>query len=109
MASPVSAAGAYAATQRLASPTGAAAGAAIGATGGAAGGGSFGQALADVLQNVAETGKRADQQSAAAVNGKADMVDVVTAVAESQTAIETLVAVRDRVVAAYEEIMRMSI
>jgi flagellar hook-basal body complex protein FliE len=43
------------------------------------------------------------------VKGKADMIDVVTAVSESETAIETLVAVRDRVVAAYEEIMRMSV
>ena len=37
------------------------------------------------------------------------MVDVVTAVAESETAMETLVAVRDRVISAYEEIMRMPI
>ena len=35
------------------------------------------------------------------------MVDVVTAVAESELALETLVAVRDKVIAAYEEIMRM--
>jgi flagellar hook-basal body complex protein FliE len=106
MASPVSAASAYAATQRLASPAGTAG---LGGIPGAKPGASFSEALGDVLKSVAEAGQRADQQSAAAVQGKADMVDVVTAVAESQTAIETLVAVRDRVVAAYEEIMRMSI
>jgi len=33
----------------------------------------------------------------------------VTAVAESETALQTLVAVRDRVISAYEEIMRMPI
>jgi flagellar hook-basal body complex protein FliE len=37
------------------------------------------------------------------------VVDVVTAVAESETAIETLVSVRDKVIQAYEEIMRMPI
>ena len=37
------------------------------------------------------------------------VVNVVTAVAESEAAIETLVAVRDRVIAAYEEIMRMPV
>ena len=37
------------------------------------------------------------------------MVDVVTAVAESELALETLVAVRDKVIAAYEEIMRMPV
>ena len=41
--------------------------------------------------------------------GKANVVDVVTAVAESETALQTLVAVRDRVISAYEEIMRMQI
>lgn len=106
MASPTTAAGAYAATQRLASPS---SGAGIAGAPGASGGPSFADALGQVLQSVAETGMKADRQSAAAMQGKADMVDVVTAVAESQTAIETLVAVRDRVVAAYEDIMRMSI
>jgi flagellar hook-basal body complex protein FliE len=106
MASPTLAAGAYAATQRLATPS---AGAGLGAAAGAGGGGSFGDALGQVLGAVADAGKQADHQTAAAMQGKADMVDVVTAVAESQTALETLVAVRDRVIAAYEEIMRMSI
>jgi len=41
--------------------------------------------------------------------GKANIVDVVTAVAETEVAIDTLVSVRDKVVAAYEEIMRMPI
>ena len=41
--------------------------------------------------------------------GRADIVTVVTAVAESEAAIETLVAMRDRVIAAYEEIMRMPV
>jgi flagellar hook-basal body complex protein FliE len=37
------------------------------------------------------------------------MVDVVTAVAESEVAIETLVSVRDKVITAYEDIMKMPI
>ncbi|HTV38369.1 MAG TPA: flagellar hook-basal body complex protein FliE, partial [Xanthobacteraceae bacterium] len=41
--------------------------------------------------------------------GKANMVDVVTAVAESETAIATLVSVRDKVISAYEEILKMPI
>ena len=36
-------------------------------------------------------------------------MDVVTAVAETEVAIETLVSVRDRMITAYEEIMRMPI
>ena len=41
--------------------------------------------------------------------GKANMVDVVTAVAETEVAIETLVSVRDKVIPAYEDIMKMPI
>ena len=41
--------------------------------------------------------------------GKANIVDVVTAVSETEVAIEALVSVRDKVIAAYEEIMRMPI
>jgi flagellar hook-basal body complex protein FliE len=48
-------------------------------------------------------------QSQAAAVGKANMVDVVTAVAESEVAIDTLVSVRDKVIAAYDEIMKMPI
>jgi flagellar hook-basal body complex protein FliE len=44
-----------------------------------------------------------------AAAGKGDLVDVVTAITESEAALETLVAVRDRMIAAYEEIMRMPI
>jgi flagellar hook-basal body complex protein FliE len=37
------------------------------------------------------------------------MVDVVTAVAETQVAVEVVVAVRDNVITAYEEIMKIPI
>ena len=48
-------------------------------------------------------------QSQALAAGKANIVDVVTAVAETEVAIDTLVSVRDKVVSAYEEIMKMPI
>ena len=48
-------------------------------------------------------------QTQAAAGGKANMIDVVTAVAESEVAIDTLVSVRDKVISAYEEIMKMPI
>ena len=77
-------------------------------TGPAAGAG-FPTMLQGALDTVAQTGKAAEAQALAAASGKADIVDVVTAVAESEAALETLVAVRDRVIAAYEDIMRMPI
>ena len=69
----------------------------------------FGSLLAQALDSVAQTGAKADAQAVSVAGGKANVVDVVTAVAESETALQTLVAVRDRVISAYEEIMRMPI
>jgi len=76
---------------------------------GAAGGSSFGSVLKDVMHAVSAAGAKADAQTQSVAMGKANMVDVVTAVAESETAIATLVSVRDKVIAAYEDILKMPI
>ena len=97
------AAGAYAATQGLLSTPSKPGG------GQAATGLDFSSLIQGAVNGVAQSGKAAEAHAMAAASGKADIVDVVTAVAESEAALETLVAVRDRVIAAYEEIMRMPI
>jgi flagellar hook-basal body complex protein FliE len=97
-------AGAYATAQRLASPV-----SEMMPNESAKEGGGFADLVKQAVGSVAETGRVADGQTFEAAVGKSDMVDVVTAVAESEAALETLVAVRDRVIAAYEEIMRMPI
>ena len=96
------AAGAYAATQGLLGTPSKPGGA-------SATGVDFASLIQGAVSSVAQSGKAAETQAIAAAAGKADIVDVVTAVAESEAALETLVAVRDRVIAAYEEIMRMPI
>jgi flagellar hook-basal body complex protein FliE len=73
------------------------------------GGLNFGSVLKDVMTNVTAIGRRSDAQAESVAMGKANMIDVVTAVAESETAIQTLVSVRDKVIAAYEEILKMPI
>ncbi|GJE11282.1 MULTISPECIES: flagellar hook-basal body complex protein FliE [Methylobacterium] len=104
MASSNFAAGAYAAVQGLASgrPTPRVQPA-------SEAGGDFKQFLGQTLDSVGDAGRRADAQAVSAASGKANVVDVVTAVAESETALQTMVAVRDRMISAYEEIMRMQI
>jgi len=109
MASPISAANAYANIAKLgADPTGGLGGLGAGATKSES---SFGSMLKEALDAVHETGRKSDAQSQAMVNGKpnSNMVDVVTSVAETEVAINAVVAVRDKVIAAYEEIMRMPI
>lgn len=107
MATPLSAAGAYANVARLtADPSALVAG--LGG-GGAKSETSFASVLKEAIGSVNEIGKKSEVQSRALANGKSNMVDVVTAVAETEVAIDAVVAVRDKVIAAYEEIMRMPI
>ncbi len=46
---------------------------------------------------------------AAQVQGNAELIDVVTAISAAEASLETMLAVRDQVIAAYQEIMRMPI
>ena len=107
MASPLSAASAYANVARLAADP-ASALARLPVAGGDSAT-SFTSVLKEAMNAVSETGKKSDVQSRAMANGKSNMVDVVTAVAETEVAIDAVVAVRDKVIAAYEEIMKMPI
>jgi len=69
----------------------------------------FAKLLSGALDSVEETGKASDQKSLDLLNGKGNLVDVVTSVAQTQLAVEGLVAVRDRVISAYQSIMQMPI
>ena len=69
----------------------------------------FASFLANSVQQVVDTGRASDKMSLDLVNGRANVVDMVTAVSQTELAVETLVTVRDRVISAYEEIMRMPI
>ena len=105
MSTPTAAANAYAALARLSNPSAGALKSA-GTEGGEA---SFGSLLKNALGAVVEAGRTSDQQAKAMASGNSNIVDVVTAVAETEVAIEALVSVRDKVIQAYEEIMRMPI
>ena len=104
MATPGIAANAYASLAKLTDPSTMTKG-----LGGESGGPSFGSLVKDAVNALSKSTHNSDMQTQAAANGKANMVDVVTAVAESEVAIDTLVSVRDKVISAYEEIMKMPI
>ena len=102
MASPTVAANAYASLAKLIEQPGAGKGA-------DAGGPSFSALLKDAIGSVVDAGKKSHAQSVAMASGKANVMDVVTAVAETDVKVSTLVSVRDKVIAAYEDIMKMAI
>ncbi|MEH2509940.1 flagellar hook-basal body complex protein FliE [Nitrobacteraceae bacterium AZCC 1564] len=70
---------------------------------------SFGAVLKDAIGGVMDAGRKSDAQTIAMAQGKANVMDVVTAVAETDVAVSTLVSVRDRVIQSYEDIMKMPI
>lgn len=104
MTTPASAAGAYAS---LAGLIGNAPGRKGGSDG--SGGTDFGALVKQAMNAVTEIGHKSDTETQAVANGKANIIDVVTAVAESEVAVDALVSVRDRVIQSYDEIMKMPI
>jgi len=69
--------------------------------------------FADFLRKTAETAvdtlKQGEQASLAGVTGKADIAQVAAAVANADATLTTIVAVRDRVISAYQDIIKMPI
>ena len=104
MMTPLAAANAYAAAQK-----------AIGVDPGAVGqesgsvGGGFADLLKSAMTDAMKASKNAETQMANQVQGKAQLVDVVTAVSAAESSLETVMAIRDQVISAYQEIMRMPI
>jgi flagellar hook-basal body complex protein FliE len=102
MASPTVAANAYANLAKILDTGGP-------AKGGETQGLSFASVLKEAVGSVLDTGRKSDAQAVAMASGKANVMDAVTAVAETDVAVSTLVSVRDRVIQSYEDIMKMTI
>ena len=71
--------------------------------------GGPGEALGKAAASFAETLQRGEETARAAMTGGADAHALVRALSETQLAVETVVTVRDRVVEAYQEILRMPV
>lgn len=76
---------------------------------GTTGGADFASMVKDGIQTAIDSSKHGEEMSKQAVAGKADLRDVVTAVNDAEVTLETVVAVRDKVINAYNDILRMSI
>lgn len=68
---------------------------------------SFGTLLQQAGTGVVEALGKSEMASLQAVTGKADLAAVTEAVTNAQVALQTVVAVRDRVIAAYQDILKM--
>ena len=72
-----------------------------------------GPSFAGLLRTELEASKASlragEAKSVEALTGKASLQDVVEAVTEAELSLQKVTAVRDRVISAYQEIMRMPI
>jgi len=69
----------------------------------------FGQMLQGALEQTAKSTQHAENMMVAQQQGKAELIDAVTAVASAETSLQSVIAIRDQVISAYQEIMRMPI
>ena len=75
----------------------------------ASGGTDFASLLTSSLGSAVDTGRQAETQAMSAIGGGGDLTSVVTAVSRAELALQTTVAVRDRVLQAYQDIIKMPI
>lgn len=69
----------------------------------------FGGLVQEAIRQAGHSTRAAESQALAVAGGNADIVDVVTAIAAAETQLQTVLAVRDQVIQAYQEILRMPI
>lgn len=74
-----------------------------------AAGPSFAEVLKSTIGDAVSSSRQAETQMQAHSAGRADLINVVTSVAQAESSLETVMAVRDQVISAYQEIMRMPI
>ena len=106
MVAPLAVAKAYAAVQAQAANLSAAAPA---NTVGAPDGNGFGDILKNAMSDAVQSSRSAETQMIKQAQGKADLIDVATAVQSAQASLQTVLAVRDQVIQAYQQIMQMPI
>ena len=102
MMTALAAAKAYAAAGQTTSAT-------SGLAGAAEGGMDFGALVKNAMSDAMQASKNAETQIVNHTQGKAQLIDVATAISAAETSLETVMAVRDQVISAYQEIMRRPI
>ncbi len=73
------------------------------------GAGDFGATLQRAVQGAVDNFHAADARAVEALNGGGNLTDVVTALSRAELTLQTATAVRDRVVQAYQDIIKMPI
>jgi flagellar hook-basal body complex protein FliE len=68
---------------------------------------SFSDMVSKALSDAVDSGYKAEKVSTLAMMGKADLTQLVTAVNDAEQALSTVVAIRDKMISAYQQISQM--
>ena len=104
MAIPAAAAAAYRAAAQIATPA-----ASSGITPANVPGNNFSDFLSGAIKDSINNIRQGEHAATQQIEGKANLVDVVQSVNAAEITLDTVVAVRDKVVSAYQSIMNMPI
>ncbi|MDI7773810.1 flagellar hook-basal body complex protein FliE [Asticcacaulis sp. EMRT-3] len=69
----------------------------------------FGQMLKTAMTQTVQSTQNAEHLMVQQQAGKAELIDAVTAVANAQTSLQSVIAIRDQVISAYQQVMQMPI
>jgi flagellar hook-basal body complex protein FliE len=69
----------------------------------------FGQLVNQAISQAVTDSRAAEAQMTAQVQGKANLIDVVTAISSAQTSLATMIAIRDQMISSYQQVMNMAI
>lgn len=78
-------------------------------SGASSSGGAFGDLVAKAAESTIGDIKKAEQVTADAVVGKATLNEVVNSINSADVALKSVIAVRDKVINAYQDIIKMPI
>jgi len=69
----------------------------------------FGKMVQSAMDQAAQSTRNAENMMVQQQSGKAELIDAVTAVANAETSLQSVIAIRDQVISAYQQIMSMPI
>jgi len=67
----------------------------------------FADLVKSAINEAVKIGERGEQMSVDGITDRADITQVVTAVAEAEVTLQTVIAVRNKVIEAYKDIITM--
>lgn len=73
----------------------------------ATGGANFQNVLTDAISETKAATGNAEQLSMKQLSGEGDLINMVTAMNNAEMAVSSVIAVRDKVISAYNDIIRM--